>query len=192
LCELKMYVCENYLPDYSKAIEREGLQNVSAEGFPCLCSYRLASVQVKERLVQMAGRGMDCVIFCGRFCAVLGLLPGSPNIKAIPLDYCFSHLATPSMIQTFLDEGGYVIGSGWLNDWEVRLRELGFDQKTARAFYREACKKLVYIDTGIDPVANEKLTRLSEYLAIPAVRIPYDLEGLRSFIKGFYVEWCRS
>jgi len=192
LRKLRIYVCEHYLPDYFEAIKREGLQNVNVEGFPALCSCGQGHAQNKEQVFQMAEDGTDSIVFCDQFCEVLELLPHSPNIRIAPSEYCFSHLTSPEVIQKLLDEGGYFIGSGWLNNWEARLKELGFDQKTAQAFYREISKKLVYFDTGADPDAKEKMAKLSEYLNLPAQIIPYDLKELQSYIKGFYNEWSEG
>jgi len=187
--KLKLFICENYLPDYLRVIEKEKPEKVSVEAYPSLCFKRWAYDQVKAQLQQTVENDDDGVIFCSRFCDILKLVPESPNIKVVSSNYCFSHLATPPMIQAVFDEGGYIIGLGWLNSWKETLKELGFDRKMAQEFYKEVCAKLVYIDTGIDPSAKGKLEELSEYLKIPALTIPYDLESLELSINGVIAEW---
>jgi len=187
--KLKIFICENYLPDYLNIIEKEKPENVSVEAYPSLCFKRLARAQVKGQLQQTVENGDNGVLFCSRFCEIQKLVPDSPNMRVVSSNYCFSHLASPPMIQAIFDEGGYVIGLGWLNSWKEMLKELGFDRRMAQEFYKEVCAKLVYFDTGIDPDAKGKLEELSEYLKIPALTIPYDLESLGLSIKGVITEW---
>ena len=187
--KLKIFICENYIPDYLSVIEKEKPENVSVEAYPSLCFKRLAHAQIKGQLQQTVDNGDNGVIFCSRFCEIQKLVPDNLAMKVVSLNYCFSHLASPPMIQAVFDEGGYIIGLGWLNSWKEILKELGFDRKMAQEFYQEVCAKLVYIDTGIDPDAKGKLAELSEYLKIPAVTIPFDLESLELSIKGVIAEW---
>jgi len=107
----------------------------------------------------------------------------------MPTNYCFSHLANDQFINYILQRGGYVIGLGWLNNWREHIEIAGFDKSTARKFYKEFCKEMIFFDAGIDESAESKLKELSEFLDLPYNIVPYELETIQMMIKSVVYEW---
>ena len=71
----------------------------------------------------------------------------------------------------------------------MKLARQGFTRDTARAFYRDWCRKLVFLDAGLDGEAEGRLEALSEYLALPSKTIPISLDSLRAEIKDMVTRW---
>ncbi|MEI8079818.1 MAG: hypothetical protein WCH61_09365, partial [bacterium] len=85
--------------------------------------------------------------------------------------------------------GDYLLTPGWLMQWREHLRLWGFDQVTARAFFRESCRRLLLLDTGVAPDAAAELASLRAYLDLPAELLPVDLDLLRLRLAGQLQDW---
>jgi diguanylate cyclase (GGDEF)-like protein len=186
---LRIFACENYAPDFRKVIEKEAFDRLSFIEFPSLCSCRKHCEEAKQLLLEAGESGNGGVIFCGMDCDILTLLPDDANFKIRASEYCFSYLASHYIIETLLDQGGYIIGSGWLKNWRKRIHQMGFDRDTAGRFYRESHKELVFFDTGSLSGEISELRELSDYLTLPWRLEHTDLDTLSLTIKNDISEW---
>ncbi|MBV1758499.1 MAG: GGDEF domain-containing protein [Dethiosulfatibacter sp.] len=187
--KLNIFVCENYFPEISSIIEREKLEDVIVQSFPSMCENK-KNVEKTTRLIEEFNiQKENGLVLCSRYCDVLKLIPIESSLEARSSNYCFSHLLNEQMIDYIIRNGGYIIGSGWLNSWRARIAEAGFDQQTAKIFYHDFCKELIYFNTGIDPHHEKDMIELSEYLDLPFVIIPMDMDNIKIIIRSLVHEW---
>ena len=186
---LTIFVCENFLPEYSKVAEQEAFDDVVVVSYPCLCESKTRKAETAALLRESINPGGRALILCSRNCDITKLVPQDSAYEIRSTNYCFNHLANDEFINYILQRGGYIIGLGWLQHWRDHLRIAGFDRETARRFYREFCTELVFFDAGIDASAIEKLQDLSEYLSLPYVVVPYELDSIRWMIRTAVYEW---
>jgi len=66
---------------------------------------------------------------------------------------------------------------------------MGFDKNTARRFFKETTKKIVFLDSKIDDKAENILREISSSLGIPYLIVPVQLETIRLILKSRVCEW---
>ncbi|MDV2482528.1 HAMP domain-containing histidine kinase [Methanoculleus sp. Wushi-C6] len=86
-------------------------------------------------------------------------------------------------------EGALMVVPGILSRWKDHIAALGLLGGAPEEFSGGSVRKVVLIDTGIDPESPRLLAVLGEELGIPAVRIPVGIEPLRRYISHLYLEW---
>ncbi len=185
---LEIFVCENAAVDFTGIIKRE-YEDVKIVPYPCLCLCKGRVEQLRELLADHAGNENDRILLCNRRCNVMKLESGLLRHFRLEIaDYCFEQLISSELLQFITDKGGYVVTSGWLQNWRQKLDAAGFDEATARAFYHDFCTELVYLDTAVKE-AGEELERLSTYLDIPVRRLNIDTAYAASYLRNLILEW---
>lgn len=188
--KLYFLICENFDPELKSIIDSEGFDDVLVKAYPCMCENKRNKVETKKILDNCKDNNDDGVILCSKYCDILKLIPENNNsFTLIKSNYCFNHLADENIINYVIEKGGYIIGLGWLNNWRDHLEKMGFTREIAISFYKEICNELVFFDGGIDPNAKTKLEELSNFLELPYVIIPIELETLKYKIKSIVLEW---
>lgn len=187
--KLDVYVCENYLPEFQKAFEDEGFDDVAIIPFPSMCQDKSKVAETETLLKESSLSGHDVLLLCGEYCEALKLLPNKEHCTSYTTKYCSNHLAQEGLLDYIVHKQGYVIGSGWLKEWFHNLASQGFDKQTARQFYTEVCSELVFFDAGIDTESESNLKALSDYLGIPSIRISTDLDKTKYLLRAVIYEW---
>ncbi len=166
--KLKIYVCENFAPDYRGAVESGKFPDVTVVSFPCWCSRRGDSDQFFNcEAARCNPVTEDCLLMCGRQCPILNSSQLPKGMETRTFNYCQEYMLSESMINYIISKGGYLVSSGWLDNWAERIRDAGFDQELARQFYRTCSQELILIDSGYDPEVEEKMAALSAFLDMP-------------------------
>lgn len=187
--KLSIFVCENFMVEYKKIIEKDGFDDVNLNIFPCICENKLNLSKSGNLLQESLDDEDSGVIFCSKYCDIVNVVPQEPFFKIIQSNYCFSHMVNEDILDYILDKGGYVIGSGWLNNWQEHIKSMGFDHKTANLFYHEVCDELVFFDSGIDSDCSRKLEELATFLNLPYRIITYNIELLELRLKNIVCKW---
>ncbi len=187
---LKIIICENYSPEFTKALALEGYEDVDIQSFPCLCARKQNQEKIRSIIEQMIIHKCDSIVLGSHHCAIFNQEVVQKSVyKTYLSEYCFSHMAHKQLIEYIIAKGGYILSPGWLDRWEQRLEENGFDRETGRRFYKEFCSELVYFDMSTDKRVNEKLVSLSQYLDIPYRIISMDMHAIRIFLRSIVYEW---
>lgn len=187
--KLRFLICENYVPEFKKIINEVGFDDDAVKPYPCMCESKSNKVETKELLQQYKEAGDDGVILCSKYCDILNLIPERSSFRTITSNYCFNHLASENIINYIIQRGGYIIGLGWLNNWREHIQIMGFNREIAKLFYREMCNELVFFDGGVDHNARKDLEELSDFLDLPYVIIPIELDSLEYLVKSIISEW---
>jgi diguanylate cyclase (GGDEF)-like protein len=186
--KMKLFVCENFFPEVNSVCEKYGFPNVAVVPFPPLCMDKKKKAETARLLSESTSDGSDGVVLCSKSCDIIALIPKSSSLEIHPENYCFAHMVSEPIINYVLAKGGYIIGLGWLKKWRERILDAGFDQDTARLFYHDFCRELVFFDAGIDPDAEKDINELSQFLDLPYIVIPVELDCMRLMIENVVSE----
>ncbi len=187
--KLNVFVCENFYPEYKKVLEKEKYKDVELVTYPCLCGCKNRKEEAAALIDESVKMGRDAVVFCGKHCDILDLIPEGEAFDVRSSNFCFIHLANEPFVTYIIENGGYIIGSGWLKNWRERIAEAGFDQKEAKEFYQNFCKEIVFFDTGVAPESATELKQLSAFVGVPYKIIPVGLEMIEQILDCAIFEW---
>jgi len=185
--KLQIFICENFYPEYQNAVQVEGFKDIEICVFPSLCEHKGRKAEVKEMFGQP--QKTKSTVICSKACDALKLLPKGHSIRTITGNYCFSHLTCDEFLNYLMSQGSYIISSGWLKKWENHIEVMGFDKDTARRFFQESNKQLVFLDAEIDENTEWLIKELSSYVGLPYMIVPIELEGIRLMLKSMVYEW---
>lgn len=96
---------------------------------------------------------------------------------------CLQALVGKELLDYYSSEGGYLVSPGWLRYWKETIHQWDFDQTTAMQFFSEFAKKVIALDTGLDPTCSQNLTDFSAFVGLPFQLIPVGLDHFRLAIK---------
>jgi len=188
--KLSILVCENYIPEFEYLIKNERLQDIELVTFPAFCDGGFSPDEIAHNPAFRKSSCSNAVLFCGKSCPAPRKASNKEEwFQTIEYSYCYSKLTGDQFCCFFAEEGYYVVTLGWLNNWSAHLERQGFDQKTAQEYYKSWCYKLLYLDSGIDKTATEKLDTLSAYLEIPSQTIAVNLDSLGMLVKDKLYAW---
>jgi hypothetical protein len=143
--QLCIYVCEILARDYEKVISNEGFTDVIIKKYPSFCINKNLDIKKYQQLF-VKQEEQDHVIVCGNQCQCLKL----DGIKEfaydiISSDYCYSYLTGDKFPETIINDGGYIVTTGWLKKWRYILEKEKFNQEVAQQFYSEFCCEIVLL-----------------------------------------------
>ncbi len=185
--KLRLYVCENFYPEYQAVIDKEKIEEIELYVFPAICDHKGRKNELKEML--NSTNHDNSILACSKLCDARNLLPEDAKIEVEATNYCFSHLVCDEFLDYLTAQGSYIISTGWLNEWRKHIRAMGFDKYTARKFFQETSKKIVFLDAKIEENAENYLEELSSYIGLPHLIVPVELEALRLMLKSKVYEW---
>jgi diguanylate cyclase (GGDEF)-like protein len=189
VAKINLYVCENYAPDFMRICEERELDEIAVVPFPSMCENKKNKEETSKMLLNSTSGSSGGVVLCGSRCDILSLVPPDRGLEVHTANYCFAHLASEPLINYVLAKGGYIIGPGWLEHWRERISDAGFDRDTAVKFYHEFCRELIFFATKEDPSTEKKLAELSQFLNLPYIIIPVQMDCMRLMIESFVSEY---
>ncbi len=190
---LHLLVCQYYLKEAQAILQSGDFEDVRVSAFPDLCVRPLADLTATlSRQFYEAGEKGQTTILVGA-CYLL-----SQNKTALPEDryhrihreeLCFHMLVNKTVIDRCLCEGSHLVTSGWLEHWQQHIDAWQFDRETARMFFAEGARRMVLLDTGVDPEAQTRLHDCAEYLGLPAEVMSVGLDHFRLVLNHLIQTW---
>ncbi len=185
--KLQIVVCENFYDEYQKALQVEGFEEIELLEFPTLCDQKGRKDEVKEKLGKEQKK--KSIVICSKSCDVLDLLPEADSIQTTTGKYCFSHLTCDEFLNHLISQGSYIVSSGWVKKWKDHLENMGFDKDTARKFFQESNRQLVFLDVKEDRTDERLIKEFSSYVGLPYIIVPVELEKIRLMLRSKVYEW---
>ncbi|MCI5151412.1 MAG: DUF1638 domain-containing protein, partial [Candidatus Electrothrix sp. MAN1_4] len=171
-------VCENFFSEIQAAVQQQELTAVEVSSFPSHCCS--APIDWPELYASIQSSQAHTVVILGSYC--LRDLNGPPenfsHCQVRQQEQCHHLLCNPTLIDAVQQNGTYLLSPGWLRYWRTHISSWGFDRPTAIAFFGESLRKLLLLDTGTDPEAEQNLTEFGRFLQIPTEVLPIGLEFL--------------
>lgn len=104
-------------------------------------------------------------------------------ISEIP---CYSLIISDDIVNFLIEKGYYIVNVGWLMRWHFFVVDImGFDEKTAKIFFRDTASKIMIIDTEVYGDIHEKAKEFSAYVGLDYEVFHTGLEYLKNRIRSF-------
>ena len=183
-----IFGCHHFHQEIVAAIAAEGWDDVLSIDFPARCGRPPLSWEEIQTLLPE-----DCsqILLLGRAC-LAGLgdpPPGIPPVRWLVESQCFNLIAPSHLVNQALENGGYLISPGWLQDWPDQLAKLGFDRTSSAEFFKDFARQLVLLDTGVSANAAAQLAEMAECVGLPSFRYAVGLDTIRLSLARFVLEW---
>jgi|GEM_PF-850429 len=105
------------------------------------------------------------------------------GIHVHKVSHCLYYLASKSIVDGLQNQGAYLVSPGWLNSWQKKINDWGFDQQTAQEFFRETTSKIVLLDSGVYDNSDEQLKAFAEFLDQPFDSLYVGLDHFKMYLK---------
>jgi len=166
--KLCLAICNNFIMEFDKIISDEELDMVKVIGLPCSC----VQGRCRKSLYNVSDlvKPEKCDEIQWLQCGGIGNSPehettkGGVRIVHNVLNSCFGLFTNEEIIAAHLGDGAYLTTPGWVVNWPHQLENWGFDQNTAQEFFKEFAKKIVLLDTGVLPGAQQKCREFAQYV----------------------------
>ncbi len=192
--KLCVLVCECFEREARLVLEQLSCDDVTLTSFPT-CG-PTPTLPTEQLLGIVRSKHPECqrLLAIGGACLrPLKHLPNVPeHLQVDSVDQCFSMLVGKSIIDDYLGRGAYLVTPGWLQTWQERVAGWGFDQETARSFFKESAARLVLLDTGIDRQAETRLAAFAELVDLPAEIVTVGLDYFRLHLERLVLQWRLS
>lgn len=144
---------------------------------------RLAA-QLHSAVGRELKEGHEVMLAYGDCCGGMAAIESQHGVARTYGSNCCEILLGRDVYRQLSREGAFFLLPEWAGRWrEVFEAELGFDAKSAPGFMGDMHRRLVYLDTGIEPVPTDALKACAEYCGLPWEVISVSLEPLRRVIE---------
>ncbi len=72
------------------------------------------------------------------------------NIHIINTGHILEYIYSRNLISEYSGLNAFLVNLGWLKNWQKNINDMGFDKETARMFFHDSFKRIVYIDSCSD------------------------------------------
>jgi diguanylate cyclase (GGDEF)-like protein len=187
--QLQIHVCRTYLYEAEAVAHLEQWPDVQIIPFPPLCSSPRSSQPLADQVFEKEQGSGDIVRVGGCFISCRPPASGHYPNPNLAWDQCFYMIASRTQVDLLTQQGGYVFSPGWLAEWRDHFSFWGFDRQTAQEYFHESTRKLVLLDTGVDPESEGRLVELGGYLDLPVEVVSVGLDFFRLFLKQTVLNW---
>ncbi len=179
----------------SCGIFREELKYLAAEKKADLKVYFLDAAlhvnfdKLRSRLIEALDecrkRGEEPALLYGNCHPEMDEIAASYGAGRIDAGNCLEALAGREEIRRLDAEAKtFFLTAGWVNNWEKMFKlgaeDFGFDFKAMFSDY----KRIVVFDSGVIPINEEKVRRLSAFTSLRVEKVPLSLDRLSKLIEG--------
>lgn len=188
--KLHIAVCESNADEFRAALINEGITDVEIISFPSLCIRMNGATEYVKSSVQQDIAPENMMIIGGAQCDVLKVLPPEwAKARIYKVQNCFYNYCSSWFIDKLIQDGSYIVTSGWLKNWRQSIDCWGFDAVGIKKFFNEFSRQIIVLDTGTDGAVNVHAAEISEYVGLPVNILTIDLEYLGLFLKTIVYQW---
>lgn len=190
--KLTILACEYLQGELERALQLDDYPDVVTGAYPgyCVRFPRGETARSPRALLDHLEQDHPTIILGGGCLDGLESLPGiKEDAGCLRTDQCQKLVAGEALVEHFLSQGAYLLTPGWLCHWRRHIEEWGFDQETARDFFKECTRSLVLLDTGTDADCRTRLEEFSAYLDLPGEVLPVGLDHFRCLLRTRVTEW---
>ncbi|MBJ6724144.1 GGDEF domain-containing protein [Geomesophilobacter sediminis] len=180
---MHLLFCENYRREVLSVLGgRSGFEGVTASFFPGRCGIPPLT---REDIARSLPDDAVAVEIVGDSC-LREVADGSPgsSCRIYCVTPCLALFFEREFLERCMARGAYLITPGWLAKWRERTAVWGFDREALRAFFKEAIRMLVLLDTGVESDSAATLQEFAAHVDLPATTIPV---GLNFFSRSLRI-----
>lgn len=126
------------------------------------------------------------VIVYGDCCPDMHIIAKDERVHRVNYRNCITLLLGDEEYRQQMRAGAFLVQAEWLKQWQtIFLEDLGLqDSATAKEMMRDMNKKLVYLDTGLEPIPMTDLEAFAAYVGLPWEILPVTLDKLKRAIQN--------
>ena len=181
--KINIIMCETFKEEVNKI--SQNIENAEFQFFPCSCNTKKTKDEILEYISKFKKNESENLVIASNYC----ITPEDQkkigkDITFYMNNYCKEMLASKFMLDALNDTKGFIITSGWLKHWkEYVVDAWGFDEKTAKLFFKETSKKIIYLQTLIEADINKELEKFSEFVGLHYQTIPIGCDYFRMSVS---------
>lgn len=175
--KIRIFVCENYLNEIKQVIRNLDGFNCSIVPLKQQCVTRQLREKVSELDVSKADYNLYIASSCNYPIVENDYIPD--NLKIIKEEQCFDFILNRESVKYYNADGAYLLSSGWLSNWSDNIKEWGFDRISAQEFFKESCRYLMLLDTGVMKSSEKDLKEMASFLKVDYKILPVGLDLLQ-------------
>jgi hypothetical protein len=160
------------------ALEAAGMVDGPVETTPHRCDPSATERAALGAALASRAAGPALSIVLGGGCMHGVVRPLGPHLRVLAPPTCFELVAPTALVEHLVGSGAHLLTPGWLAQWRRAFGAWGLDHQTARELFAESARRLVLLDTGVDPDAAARLDELGAYLELPTEIVPIGLDVL--------------
>lgn len=189
--KLHVIVCENLADEVRAAAAAERFSDVEIVPFAAKCGQAESGAKrLEARIESLRGRGARVFILGGTCLTGKTDKTGSDSVRTtFGMDQCFPLFVGQPAVEGMIRAGAYLVTSGWVRHWRRSLEEWGFSQAQAREFFAETTKRIVLLDSGVNPKAEKEARAFAEFIGLPITIQAVGLDLLRIHLRVAVLEW---
>jgi hypothetical protein len=135
-------------------------------------------------LTEAEAQGQKVLIAFGDCCGHMEDFRAKPGIDRTEGINCCEIILGREAYRRLRREGAFFLMPEWALAWrQVFMSQLGLLGSNAKTFMQEMHTRLIYLDTGIQPVPWQALNEASEYLGLPVEVLPVSLDPLLASLR---------
>ena len=113
--KLELYVCSNLCPEINHLLTIMDYPAVTVIEYPCACLINDNHNIISTLLQNNEHNSADKVIICSKTCGIFKFLPAiDVSYQVKTLEYCHEYLVTPTTFENLVQDGNYLVTTGWL------------------------------------------------------------------------------
>ncbi|MFC2086258.1 sensor histidine kinase [Bacteroidota bacterium] len=189
--KLVISVCNFLIPEVAQVIKDGNYQDVKPEGFKASCFIKNIAGSEKTGIKSKKDDSDSDKIIISGLChhPEKENIEKNNNHKLVQLEQCFELFINKETVLHFINSGYYIVTTGWLRTYKEHIRSWGFDPDSAKTFFGESMKSILFLDTKISGDYLSNLKALSEYMGLPYEILPVGLSHCKSFIDTLITDW---
>lgn len=188
--KLILFACSYFFPEIYHVLKNGEYEDVELKRFCSDCKKSHNSISEIDGLINGIDTSTSDVIVIGNACQFRKIkYDHESGVSLAKLEQCFELLINKETVEHYITKGYYIVGSGWINQVELRIKEWGFDKSTAQKLFTESFKGLLFLDTRINDNYLPKLKYLSEFMGLPYQIIPVGLSHCKQFLDSLILNW---
>ncbi|MEX1325857.1 MAG: hypothetical protein AB1Z29_03575, partial [Desulfobacterales bacterium] len=184
-------VCDHYKKELESIVDAEPLKGITVGSFPARCGRPPIKKDELTALRKNLGEFDRTLVLGG--CCIADLyneeLTDDNNFYCKKVKQCNYLIADPFMVDFYMQNGGYLLTSGWLENWKKHINEWGFEKAGAQEFVKESIREMVLLDTGVVPKSAQLLQDLSAYLQLSVKSVPVGTAYFSLFVEKIITQW---
>lgn len=190
--EFYIFLCDFLIPEVSDILSRKNYGDVKLVGIPAGCRGHHINIGKIGEVLSQNNHESSGVLIGSASCMDLNkdILMGMPNLKLLQQEQCMELFLNREVIYHFIRQGCYLISSGWLKNYRKQIENWGFgDTETARGFFRESMKKILWLDTQLPDDLTESIKAVSAYTGLSYETLPVGMSHCEQLIDGLVMQW---
>lgn len=187
---LCIVTCANFEPELRYLIRNGNHPDVELISLPVNCTGPLIKPETCNNLESCNHKYQKIIAFGSSCLAIIKPYDqAQQNILPVKRNQCFDLLLNPSVVSHLISRRYFMVLNGWFKDYHNHLAKWGFDEHTAKQFFKLTADKILLLDTGLPGDHMTLIEDLSRYTGLPFEVLPVGLDHCSMILDKEVSAW---